>query len=154
MTAYPITLKEEDDGTWLVDFPDFPECHTFGDDRDGALKYAIDALDTALFGRMIDKENIPAPSPARGRPLVRPTLQMALKALVYQAMRDGGVRKVDLRRRLDWSPAQVERLLSPRHASRLAQFDAAAEALGIVIDVTTSQAPRRQARSPARAAAE
>ena len=61
---------------------------------------------------------------------------------------------VDLRRRLDWSPAQVERLLSPRHASRLAQFDAAAEALGIVIDVTTSQGPRRQARSPARAAAE
>ena len=109
---------------------------------------------SALFGRMIDKENIPAPSPARGRPLVRPTLQMALKALVYQAMRDGGVRKVDLRRRLDWSPAQVERLLSPRHASRLAQFDAAAEALGIVIDVTTSQGPRRQARSPARAAAE
>ena len=30
---YPLELKPDTNGTVLVSFPDFPEAHTFGDDR-------------------------------------------------------------------------------------------------------------------------
>lgn len=140
MYAYPVNLKK-DDGAIIVAFPDFPECHTFGDDRAATLEHAADALDVALYGRMVMKQDIPAPSPSRGRP----PLQSFLKAPVYQAMRDGKVRKIDLMRRFDWKPAQIERLLSPRHASRLSQYDAALDALGIELDI---RAPNRGARPP------
>ena len=35
--AYPVTLTKDSNGTILVDFPDFPEAHTFGDTKDEAL---------------------------------------------------------------------------------------------------------------------
>ncbi len=135
MHDYPVELTEED-GAILASVPDVPGCHTFGDDRADALFHAADALDAAILGCMHVKIDIPKPSPARGRPTVRLMLQSALKVSLYQAMRDRGVRKVDLMRRLGWKGPQVDRLLSLNHASRLSQIEAAAAALGVRFDVT------------------
>jgi antitoxin HicB len=44
-------------------------------------------------------------------------------------MRDAGVRKSELARRLGWHMPQVDRLLDPDHASRLSQVEAALAAL-------------------------
>lgn len=149
MHYYPVDLTEED-GAILASVPDVPGCHTFGDDRAEALFHAADALDAAILGCMHVKIDIPTPSPARGRPTVRLTLQSALKVGLYQAMRDRGVRKVDLMRRLGWKGPQVDRLLSLNHASRLFQIEAAAAALGIRFDVDiTDVDPKKRRRTHA-----
>lgn len=59
----------------------------------------------------------------------------AVKAGVYQAMIEQGLRKADLARRLGWHAPQVDRLFDLRHASRLDQLEAAAHALGRHIEV-------------------
>lgn len=52
-------------------------------------------------------------------------------------MRDEGVRKTELARRLGWHLPQVDRLLDLRHASRPEQAEAALQALGrrLVVDL-------------------
>jgi antitoxin HicB len=44
-------------------------------------------------------------------------------------MREAGVRKADLARRLGWQKSQVDRLLNLSHASRLDQIEQALGAL-------------------------
>jgi len=126
---YPVELSP-DDGTILVSFPDVPEAITFGEDESDALARAVDALETALMGYITDRRDIPAPSAAAGRPVVTPTLLGSMKVALYQAMRARGWRKADLARALALNPRMVDRLLDMRHASTIAQLDAAFAACG------------------------
>jgi antitoxin HicB len=50
--------------------------------------------------------------------------------LLYRAMREAGLRKADLVRRLGWHAPQIDRLLDLNHASRLDQIEAALAILG------------------------
>lgn len=52
-------------------------------------------------------------------------------------MREAGVRKADLVRRLGWQGPQVDRLLNLGHASRLDQIEQALAALGkrLTVDI-------------------
>lgn len=135
---YPVELERDDD-TVLVSSPDFPEMHTFGDDEADALAHAVDAMETAIIGRMTDREPIPYPGPI-GRHSIALPAQTALKVELYRAMLAGGIRKADLARLLDWHPPQVDRLLDLRHASRLDQIESAFRALGLAIDFEISTA--------------
>ncbi len=130
---YPVELTE-DDGTFLVTSPDFPELTTFGESRDDALLRAVDALETAIQGRISDREDIPEPS--KGKVSVRLPTQAALKLLLYRRMRETGVSKAGLARRLHWHRPQVDRLLDLNHASRLDHIDSAMEELGAHFEVT------------------
>ena len=38
MLRYPIVLKEDGTGAVMVEFPDFPRVHTYGDGRDDAQR--------------------------------------------------------------------------------------------------------------------
>ncbi|MBF0178370.1 MAG: type II toxin-antitoxin system HicB family antitoxin [Magnetococcales bacterium] len=136
MWDYPVELTN-DDGTVLVSFPDVPEAHTFGEDNAEALLRARDALETALEFYIDDRKPLPKPSPADGRPTVRPEALTCAKLAVYQAMQETGVRKAELAQRLHWHLPQVDRILNLRHASRLDQVEMALEALGkrIVLSV-------------------
>lgn len=136
MWDYPVTLKKDSDGSILVSFPDVPEAHTFGADAEEAMLRAVDALETALTVYVEDGKDLPAPSrPRRGQRTVRPAALVALKLGIYQAMRDQGIRKAELARRLGWHLPQVDRLLDLDHASRLDQVEAAIAALGRRLDV-------------------
>jgi antitoxin HicB len=68
--AYPVDLTLDEDGCTIVAFPDLPEALTGAATRDEALVLAVDCLEEALAGRIVDGEAIPPPSPARGRPRV------------------------------------------------------------------------------------
>ena len=129
MLAYPVDLTP-DGGAIVVTFPDVPEAVTYGEDEADALLRAVDALETALSIYVDDRRDLPRPSPAAGRPVVAPGAQSSIKLQLYQAMRDAGVRKADLARRLGWHAPQVDRLLDLDHASRLDQLEAALAALG------------------------
>ena len=138
MLAYPILL-EEDDGAVLVVCPDFPELTTFGDDRDEAVTRAADALEEAIATRVHDRKDIPSPSQGDLYAVV-PTLT-AVKVMLYQGMRDQGVGKAELARRLGWRLPQVDRVLDIQHHSRLDQMDAALGAIGHRLHVRTIARP-------------
>jgi antitoxin HicB len=130
MLRYPVRLIR-DDGTFRVEAPDLPEVNTFGKDEADALRHAVDAIATALQGRITDRKNIPAPSAAkRGQRLVALPAIVAAKLALHQAMMETGTRKADLARKLGVHAPQVDRLLDLDHDSRLDQIDNAARALG------------------------
>ncbi len=138
MFDYPVTLTP-DDGTVLVTFPDVPEAITFGADKDEALLYAVDALETALSMYVDARKPLPAVSKAkRGQKTVRPSALECAKLGVYQAMTEQGIKKAELARRLGWHMPQVDRLFDLRHASNLDQIEAAAKVLGRHLDVSVA----------------
>lgn len=133
---YPITLEEDDNHTLRVSSPDFPELTTFGDDHDEAVARATDAFEEVIAARIFDREAIPAPS--TGEVFVALPTLTAVKVLLYQGMRDEGVGKAELGRRLGWHMPQVDRVLDVNHRSRLDQMDAALGAIGRRLEVTVA----------------
>jgi antitoxin HicB len=128
---YPAHLEPAEEGGFIVTFPDVPEGITQGEDEDEALLRAVDALETALSFYTDEGADLPKPGkPKRGQHTVRPSAQACLALAIYQAMRDDGVRKSELARRLGWHMPQVDRVLDPNHASRLDQAEMALAALG------------------------
>jgi antitoxin HicB len=134
---YPVELTIDEAGFVLAVFPDLPEAGTDGADQAEALDEAADCLATALAFRIIERKEIPPPSPARGRPTVTPGTLIAAKAALYLAMREQKVSKVALAKRLGCDEAEVRRLLNPRHASKIDRMDDALAALGkrLVVEV-------------------
>ena len=135
---YPIRLAQDDNGTFLATSVDFPELSTFGDDRDDALRHAVDALEEAIAARIARREDIPQASKGRNR-VYLPT-QTEIKVLLYIAMREQGVRKSELAKRLRWHTPQVDRLLNLRHASRMDQIQSAFNALGARLSIAVERA--------------
>lgn len=134
MLAYPISF-EEDENSILVTSQDFPELTTFGEGRDEAQYRALDALEEAIAARIHDRGDIPPPSPGGDVRITLPTLT-AVKVILYQGMRDQGITKTDLARRLGWHLPQVDRVLDINHHSRLDQMDAALQAIGCRLNVS------------------
>ena len=60
--TYPITLRRDTNGTYLVAFPDLPWVHTSGESKDDARPQAANALVTAMF--YLVKERLPVPAPS------------------------------------------------------------------------------------------
>ena len=131
MLRYPVKLTKDDNDTLLVTARDFPEVATFGKDEADALRRAIDAIATALQGRIADRKDIPtASAPRRRERLVALPAIVAAKLALYRAMIETGTRKADLARKLGVHPPQIDRLLDLDHDSRLDQIENAARAMG------------------------
>jgi len=139
MSAYPITVIWEEDA-WIVRCPDFPELLTDGDTETEAAANAVGALVALVSHYMDQRRDIPAPSPAEGRPTVTMPLQCALKAAIYTEMRRQSLTRTALAERIGCAETQVRRLLDPCHASRLDQIDAALKALGKAADIALREA--------------
>ena len=139
MLSYPIHI-ENDGMSLLVTSADFPELTTFGDDYTEAQARALDALQEAIAARIHDRRDIPPPSPGGDGRVALPTLT-AVKVILYQGMRDQGIGKADLARRLGWHLPQVDRVLDVNHNSRLDQMDAALQAIGHRLQVSPVPSP-------------
>ncbi len=136
---YPVQLQAAEEGGFVVTFPDVPEAISQAEDTDEALLRAVDALETALEFYTDDGAALPiASKPKRGQATVRPSALACVKLCIYQAMRDEGVRKSELARRLGWHMPQIDRLLDLNHASRLDQAEAALNALGRRLEVSVA----------------
>ena len=151
MLSYPLML-EDDAGALLVTSPDFPELTTFGDDREEAIARAVDALEEAIAARMYSRLDVPTPSTGVVYATL-PTLT-AVKVMLYQGMRDRGIGKAELARRLGWHLPQVDRVLNVQHSSRLEQIDAALGAIGLRLDVNAYEVDARPASAVAEDAGE
>lgn len=136
MLNYPVTLTPDTNGTYLVDFVDFPEAHSVGDTMEEALCEAVDCLRTAVEMYMDDRRAVPLPSTpeASQHTVTLPTLETA-KVLLWNEMLAKKMRKADLARLLHVHQPQVDRLFDLRHASKLDFVEQAAGALGRRISV-------------------
>jgi len=149
MLAYRVRLARDDNDTVLVDFPDFPEAHTFGNDNEDALIHARDALETIIDAYMKNRRPVPLPSAGAGRRIELPA-RAAAKLELYMEMLRSGVRKAELARRLGWKQPQVDRLLSLRHPSQLERLEAAASALKARLVLSVVREPVTIRRGPGR----
>lgn len=136
---YPVKLSLDDNGTIMATAADFPEVITFGDDRKDSLARAVDAIETALMGRIAAREEIPRPGKGGKDFAVLPGLTAA-KLSLYWAMREEGVGKAALARKLGWHLPQIDRLLDMRHASKLDAIEAALLALGRTLEIKVLKA--------------
>ena len=129
--AYPASVVRDEAGFYLVTFPDFPEAATDGESREVALEEATDALEEAIAGRMNRGDAIPHPGKRKARQALVPVpAQMAVKAALYMAVKESGIRNTELAKRLDADEKEIRRLLDPHHRSKLPRLEATLEAVG------------------------
>ena len=120
----------------VVTFPDVPEAITGGRDRDEALAEAEDALSAALAGYVHEKWDIPTPSAASNGHTSVPVLPVvAAKLALYSAMREQGITKVELAKRLGVSESAVRKLTNPDHHSLMSRVEKALKAVGLSLRV-------------------
>ncbi len=115
-----------------------PEAITKGDTRDEALLRAEDALETGLAMYVAAMEPLPTSFEPEADEVIVPLSALGMaKTALYEAMREQGVGRAELARRLRWHLPQVNRVLDLRHASRMEHMEAALAALGLrlIIDV-------------------
>ena len=111
MRGYPASLIPDPAGGFTVTFRDVPEAITEGDTRGEALFRAEDALESALAMYISANEPLPVASElAEGEAVVPLSALGAAKIALYQAMREQGVGRAELARRLRWHFPQVTRV--------------------------------------------
>ena len=138
--AYPVSLERQDDGAYLVSFPDIPEALTEGASEEEALTEAEDCLIASLGGYIQAHREVPLPSPARGREVVTLPALAAAKTALYCEMRAQGMGNTALAERLGITEGAVRRLVDPDHRSHIGQVEAGLRALGQRLLVATQAA--------------
>jgi len=157
--TYPATLEPDEDGRPVITFPDLPGAVTDGADEAEALTEAADCLSEALATRITHGEAIPPPSPlSPGQHLVSPDPTIALKAALHMSLYQRNMTVADLADLMgfaDWH--QAERLIDPRHSTKLTRLAKALGAVGCRITISvedeaaaakcSGQQAKRHARS-------
>ena len=128
---YAVAMTPAEEGGFVVSCRDLPQLVTQGEDLAHALLEAADAMDEVFAAYMRGGLALPAPSKARkGEHAVSPPAETMAKAALYVAMKDAGISKVQLAKRLGIDEKEVRRLLDPHYGSKLPRIAAAIEALG------------------------
>lgn len=128
---YHVMLAPAEEGGYVVTCRDLPQLITQGEDEQDALQQASDAMDEVFAAYMIEDIDFPEPSKAKRRehPVMPPAETMA-KAALYVAMREAGISKSQLARRLGVDEKEVRRLLDPHYGSKLPRIAQAINLLG------------------------
>ena len=130
-TAYPAKFSPDDNGTFLISFPDIPEAHTFWEDKATANPIAADALAAALSFYVEKGEPLPVPSsPKRGQIMIYLAAGTVAKLALYEAMRAQGITQSELARRLGCHRQHVARIVDPAHNTKFNVLEAALAAVG------------------------
>ena len=139
MLGYRIKLTRDDDDTFLVTCPALPEVTTFGKTGEEIQHAATGAIEEAIAARISYGEALPQPVPpakaGRSNRFVKLPALTVLKAQLYVVLRESGITRAELARRLGWHREQVDRLFRLDHASRLDRLEAAFKALQRELDV-------------------
>jgi antitoxin HicB len=141
---YLIDIEPDTDGSLLATCKAFPELTTFGSDKAQVWKSALGALEEAIAARIDDGDPLPAPATEaqikRHKGVwVKLPLMTSLKFMLYSALRESGMNRAELARRLDWHRESVDRLFRLDHASRVDQIEAAFKVLQQDVDVRVTR---------------
>ncbi|MEO5363813.1 MAG: type II toxin-antitoxin system HicB family antitoxin [Magnetococcus sp. DMHC-8] len=135
---YPVVVRQKNDTAFQAALPDFPEIGSGGATLAEALTTVTAALAASVADRIRHDRPIPQPSLPRGRHhhwAVLPAL-LSAKTALYLTMRQSGISKVALARRLNHDEKEVRRLLDPGHPSKLPRIETALAALGVRLVVS------------------
>jgi antitoxin HicB len=137
--TYDVDIAPDDNGTYLVTCPLLPEVTTFAESRVGVPAAALGAIEEALAARISYTEPVPVGHSylceGPDKMAVKLPLMTALKVQLYTTLRNSGITRAELSRRLGWHREQVDRLFRLDHASRLDQLEAAFAALDRELEV-------------------
>jgi len=128
---YAVAMKQEKDGGFVVTCRDLPHLVTQGDSIEHALAEAADAMDEVFAAYMVNGLSFPTPTRARrNEHCVAPPAGTVAKAALYVAMREAGINKVQLAKKLGVDEKEVRRLLDPHYGSKLPRLAQAVQVLG------------------------
>ena len=127
---YAFRFTKEDDG-WVITCRDFPEAISQADKNEDRIDIAEGCLQAALESRIHDNEPLPVASKARrGEVIINAPATTAAKAALYDAMREAGISKIELARKMGIDEKEVRRMLDTAHATKLPRIAEALEVLG------------------------
>lgn len=130
---YPAIFTRDDEGRFVVTFPDLPGAITDGATMDEAINEAIDCLGSDLAHRLAKRksETVPRPGKAvKGATMIPAPLWIAGKIALHWAMEDRQIANVDLAKMLGVSEAVVRRMLDPDHETKAEKLAAALAVFG------------------------
>lgn len=130
--TYPVTITLDNvDGGYVVTFREIPEAITQGDTVEECLIEAADCLEEAIAGRIRRGDELPSPSKRRkGEKLIPVPIQTAMKAALYLSMKEKGISKSELARKISTHEKVIRRMLDPYHGTRIPAMEHALFALG------------------------
>jgi antitoxin HicB len=137
---YSCTITCDEDGFYLVKFPDLPGAATDAKTRVEALDEAEDCLAEAVAGYLVRRERVPEPAYTDGDAFVALDPLLAAKAALHNAMLDAGISRTELAARLGVDEKIVRRLLDPKHQSHIRAVLHAAALLGLKAEVRFERA--------------
>ncbi len=141
MIRYRVKLTPDDNDTFLVTAPDFPEVITFGETREEALHYAIGAFQEMIAAKIHYKERIPKPSKIRAKDdFVTLPLQTEMKIKLYESLQKKGVKKAELARRMKLHRQEIDRLLDFKQSTSIGKIESAFAALGKQLKIEVADA--------------
>ncbi|OOF41800.1 antitoxin [Rodentibacter rarus] len=127
---YPARFEPEDGG-YNVSFRDIPEAITCGDDYNDAIEMARDALLTSMDFYFEDHRKVPMPSQAQeGEVLVELPASVFAKVLLLNEMIEQNISNVELAKRIDVKPQEVQRITNLGHSTKIDTIARAISALG------------------------
>lgn len=134
---YPVNLTACKEGGFAVTFPDIPEAITQGENREEALKMALDALVTAFEFYFEDNEAIPAPSPVTADFVEVPAAVVA-KVLLLNQFAKSEMSQSELARRMHCPRQEVTRLFDLKHNTKINTVQKALAVLGQRLELSVA----------------
>ncbi len=133
---FPVNFTPEEDGGFVITFPDFPEAISQGETITECLMEAKDCLDEALALRIDEKLEIPLPSNNRDfKYKVSPSLEMIFKVLMYLSIKESNLSSQELADQLNLDKTSLDNLINPRQNIQLSLFERIFHLLGKDISI-------------------
>lgn len=135
---YPASIKKDDNG-YCVTFRDIPEAITCGDDWDDAVLMAEDALLTAMDFYFEDHRQVPMPSALQDdEVMISLPASVWAKVLLLNTMLEQNISNVELARRIDVKPQEIQRIANLEHSTKIDTIARALFALGKRLQLSVS----------------
>ncbi|MGL5116040.1 MAG: type II toxin-antitoxin system HicB family antitoxin [Beijerinckiaceae bacterium] len=140
--TYPADfLPDDEEGGFVVQFPDVAGAATYGTTREEAYEMAQDALAIMLESCLRDGRLLPAPTGASpDQVLVAVTALDASKLALGVEMAKAGLTKTELAARLGVDEKEARRILAVGHNTKLDTLEAAFKAIGRKITIQVEAA--------------
>ncbi|SDI06958.1 type II toxin-antitoxin system HicB family antitoxin [Pseudomonas panipatensis] len=138
MYDYAIRFEQDDSAPGVAVFcRDLPELNSYGDDREHAIREAVDAIETTLSIYVKERRAIPqASDPEDGEHVVRLPAVTVAKIALWNEMIKRDMRKADLCRLLGIAQTQGDRLVDFLHNTQMEALESALAALHSEVRVT------------------
>ena len=139
--SYPFIVEDNGDGGFIVSFKDIPEALTEVWAKNDIKQYALDALITSIEFYIEENKAFPKASKVTANDdFVTLPASVVSKVLLLNAMAQQHVRPIDLAKKMNIKPQEVNRITNLKHSSKIDTIERALNALGQKLTISCSWA--------------